>query len=157
MISLAVCMATGARSCAPAALNRVATHTGGNCQLPPRGSPAWNKLPGAHGLQKMNEAKGLSAGTRKEYDRRVAVWVKFCARLTCQDGRPWNPSVFSWDVFELFLGSLLDEGATEEKCTKYQQALNDYFENLPGTSRERPLLQGKGPVSRIMKKYEQVA
>jgi hypothetical protein len=104
----------------------------------------------------MNDAKGLSAGTRKEYDRRVAVWVNFCARLTCQDGRPWNPNIFSWDVFELFIGSLLDEGATEEKCTKYQQALNDYFENLPGTARERPLLQGKGPVSRIMKKYEQV-
>jgi hypothetical protein len=98
----------------------------------------------------MDAVGGHTAGVTKEYSRRVREWQQYC------HGIQWDPDVFSWDVFELFVGSLLELGATEEKCVKYQSALNDHFSGLPGTKRRRPLLKENGPITKIMRKYELV-
>jgi hypothetical protein len=59
-------------------------------------------------------------------------------------------------VFELFVGYRLEQGAREESVVKFQTALNDYFESVPGGDGSRPLLQTKGPIRKIKKKYAMV-
>ena len=45
---------------------------------------------------------------------------------------------------------------TEESMVKYQQALNDYFEDLEGGDGERPIMAVKGKFKKIKKRYADV-
>ena len=51
---------------------------------------------------------------------------------------------------------LEDETVTEESMVKYQQALNDYFEDLEGGDGERPIMAVKGKFKKIKKRYADV-